>query len=79
MSEVSAQTLEACLRRGVKEFVVCAGARNLPLVLAVIRCEGIKVWSHFEERSAAFLRLDVFVIRRLRLLLLLPVVLRWPS
>ena len=57
MSEVLAQTLEACLRRGVKEFVVCAGARNLPLVLAVIRCEGIKVWSHFEERSAAFFAL----------------------
>ncbi len=57
MSEVTAHTLEACLRRGVKEFVVCAGARNLSLVLAVIRCEGIKVWSHFEERSAAFFAL----------------------
>ena len=57
MSEVSAHTLDACLRRGVKEFVVCAGARNLPLVLSVIRCDGIKVWSHFEERSAAFFAL----------------------
>ncbi|HAO96568.1 MAG TPA: 2-succinyl-5-enolpyruvyl-6-hydroxy-3-cyclohexene-1-carboxylic-acid synthase, partial [Verrucomicrobiales bacterium] len=57
MSEATAHTLEACLRRGVREFVVCAGARNLSLVLAVIRCEGTKVWSHFEERSAAFFAL----------------------
>ena len=57
MSQAAAQALEACLGRGVREFVVCAGARNLPLVLSVIRCEGVKVWSHFEERSAAFFAL----------------------
>ena len=57
MSGGAAQALEACLARGVREFVICAGARNIPLVLAAARCRGAKVWSHFEERGAAFFAL----------------------
>lgn len=49
--------MEACLNCGVREFVVCAGARNVSLVLAVARCEGLRVWSHFEERGAGFFAL----------------------
>ncbi len=57
MSGGAAQALEACLARGVREFVACAGARNIPLVLGASRCRGVKVWNHFEERGAAFFAL----------------------
>ena len=43
--------------RGVREFVVCAGARNTPLVLGLLQAEGVRVWHHFEERGAAFFAL----------------------
>ena len=54
---VAAQTLQSCLSRGVREFVVCAGARNAPLVMALLGTEGLQVWSHFEERGAGFFAL----------------------
>lgn len=47
---------------GVSEFVVCAGARNAPLVtslLATCREKGLKVYHHFDERSAAFFALGL--------------------
>ncbi len=53
----AAQALEACLKCGVREFVVCAGARNAPLVLAIARAGGLRVWNHFEERGAGFFAL----------------------
>lgn len=49
-------TIQQCLEIGVREFVVCAGSRNSPLVLEVMRHE-VQVWSFFEERSAAFFAL----------------------
>lgn len=51
---MSQQVIEACLAVGIREFVVCAGARNLSIVLGLIGLEGVTVWSHFEERSAGF-------------------------
>lgn len=45
---------------GVREFVVCAGARNAALVEVIAQAEQtgmIKVWRHFEERSAGFFAL----------------------
>jgi len=49
--------IQSCLERGIREFVVCAGARNLPLVTALTQCEDVYVWNHFEERSAGFFAL----------------------
>ncbi len=49
-----------CLRAGVREFVVCAGARNAALVEALARAESAgraRLWRHFEERSAGFFAL----------------------
>jgi 2-succinyl-5-enolpyruvyl-6-hydroxy-3-cyclohexene-1-carboxylate synthase len=49
-----------CLRAGVCEFVVCAGARNAALIEALVRAESaglVRVWRHFEERSAGFFAL----------------------
>ena len=41
----------------VGEFVLCSGARNAPLAVALSRTEGIHVWQHFEERSSGFFAL----------------------
>lgn len=42
---------------GVAEVCVAAGARNAPVITALLECEGVKLWSFFEERSAAFFAL----------------------
>jgi 2-succinyl-5-enolpyruvyl-6-hydroxy-3-cyclohexene-1-carboxylate synthase len=52
--------LRELVRAGVGEFVVCGGARNAVLleVLAKLELAGkVRVWSHFEERSAGFFAL----------------------
>lgn len=49
--------IEALLKRGVEEFVINAGARNAPLVETLSKTQGIRRWSFFEERSAAFFAL----------------------
>lgn len=57
---VARESVEACLKAGVSEFVVCAGARNAALVEVLVRAEAdgrIRVWRHFEERSAGFFAL----------------------
>ena len=52
------QSLEACLRAGVREFCVCPGARNAPWVALLARSRpAIQVWFHFDERSAGFFAL----------------------
>lgn len=50
-------TLTALARMGVAEVCVAAGARNAPLITALLASEGVKLWSFFEERSAAFFAL----------------------
>jgi 2-succinyl-5-enolpyruvyl-6-hydroxy-3-cyclohexene-1-carboxylate synthase len=56
--ENALRVLAGSARAGVGEFVVCGGARNAVLleVLAGMG-EAVKVWSHFEERSAGFFAL----------------------
>jgi 2-succinyl-5-enolpyruvyl-6-hydroxy-3-cyclohexene-1-carboxylate synthase len=54
------EVVHRCLRAGLCEFVVCAGARNAALVEALARAEAagrIRLWRHFEERSAGFFAL----------------------
>jgi 2-succinyl-5-enolpyruvyl-6-hydroxy-3-cyclohexene-1-carboxylate synthase len=53
-------TIDTCLLHGIREFVICAGARNAALVEVLARAEaaGIaRIWRHFEERSAGFFAL----------------------
>jgi len=53
----------ACIAAGIHEYVVCAGARNLGLVVALAdfadsgEASEIRVFSHFEERAAGFFAL----------------------
>lgn len=54
------EVVESCLKAGISEFVVCAGARNAALLEALARAETaglVKLWRHFEERSAGFFAL----------------------
>lgn len=54
--------IQAALDAGVREFVVCAGARNSALVVVLAAAgETVRLWQHFEERAAAF-----FAIGRIR-------------
>lgn len=53
--EWSKQLVESLASSGVRQFVVCAGARNSPLVAVLSAApEAFEVVSFFEERSAAF-------------------------
>lgn len=54
--ERSAAVIDALIASGVEEFIVCAGARNAPLI-AVLSTRAIRLHSFFEERSAAFFAL----------------------
>ena len=61
-SELAATTLGHLAGLGVCQFVVCAGARNAPLVtslLAAKKVKSFKVWHHFDERTAAFFALGL--------------------
>jgi 2-succinyl-5-enolpyruvyl-6-hydroxy-3-cyclohexene-1-carboxylate synthase len=54
------ETVRDCLGAGITEFVVCAGARNAALMEALSRAEAagsVRLWRHFEERSAGFFAL----------------------
>lgn len=52
-----ASVLSRLARLGVREFCVAAGARNAPLVTALLSCPGLRVMNFFDERSAAFFAL----------------------
>jgi len=52
--------VERCLRAGIREFVICGGARNAALIEALARAEAAghaRLWRHFEERGAGFFAL----------------------
>lgn len=55
--ELAAKVIQELVYTGVREFVLCAGARNSPLVHILDECKDLKVYSFFEERSAAFFAL----------------------
>lgn len=62
---LAAVTIEEVIAWGVRDFVICTGARNAPLVLPLL--EGpppFRVWRHFDERSAAFFALGLSKRRR---------------
>ena len=56
----SVEVIQQCLAAGIREFVVCSGARNALLLEAIARAESagkVRVWNHFEERAAGFFAL----------------------
>lgn len=55
--KLAGKVLRALLERGVREFCICAGARNAPLVLTLEAADNIKIYSFVDERSASFFAL----------------------
>jgi 2-succinyl-5-enolpyruvyl-6-hydroxy-3-cyclohexene-1-carboxylate synthase len=55
--KLSAEVIHLLLKTGVKEFCICAGARNSPLIETFYKNPFIKIYHFFEERSAAFFAL----------------------
>lgn len=58
--QIAGEAVTTALTLGTAEFVVCGGARNAVILEHLARLEEadrIRVWSHFEERSAAFFAL----------------------
>ncbi len=53
----AAKVLQGLIQSGVREWVVCAGSRNAPLVGILCESPDLIVHSHPEERSAAFFAL----------------------
>ncbi|OGQ22416.1 MAG: 2-succinyl-5-enolpyruvyl-6-hydroxy-3-cyclohexene-1-carboxylic-acid synthase [Deltaproteobacteria bacterium RIFCSPLOWO2_02_FULL_44_10] len=51
------ELVSVLIKHGVREVVLCPGSRNAPLVMTFQKTETIKIWTHFEERSAAFFAL----------------------
>lgn len=57
-SDLAKHVFEFLRQAGVQNVVVCAGARNAPLVVA-LKNENFNDYSFFEERSAAFFALGL--------------------
>ncbi|MFC7338667.1 thiamine pyrophosphate-binding protein [Haloferula chungangensis] len=58
--EKAVEVVGECLEQGIREFVVCAGARNAALVAVLVQAESaghVTLRRHFEERSAGFFAL----------------------
>lgn len=55
--ELASSLCSTLVASGVREAVVCGGSRNAPLIVALAAREDVHLWSHFEERSAAFFAL----------------------
>jgi 2-succinyl-5-enolpyruvyl-6-hydroxy-3-cyclohexene-1-carboxylate synthase len=53
----AADLVTALTDAGVREYCVCPGGRNAPLVVVLARAGGITVRTFFEERAAAFFAL----------------------
>jgi 2-succinyl-5-enolpyruvyl-6-hydroxy-3-cyclohexene-1-carboxylate synthase len=51
------KVLESLAQCGVQDILLCAGARNSPLVVLLEKSSGFRLWSFFEERSAGFFAL----------------------
>ncbi len=49
--------LDEVVKAGVREFCLCPGSRNSPLINCIMASPGIKKYTWYEERSAAFFAL----------------------
>lgn len=55
--QLALKVLKELHARGVRDFCVCAGNRNSPLILTLEKTKGLRVFSFVDERSAAFFAL----------------------
>ena len=57
--ELAAVILNKLAESGVQDIIVCAGARNSPLVFILEKIKNVRVWNFFDERSAGFYALGI--------------------
>lgn len=55
--EIATRVLTELTKAGVREFILCPGARNSPFVCILDKSPELKVYSFFDERSAGFFAL----------------------
>ncbi len=51
--------VDELVRAGVAHLCLCPGSRSTPLAIAAARQPGLKVWTHIDERAAAFFALGL--------------------
>ncbi len=56
---LASRIIRTLAHTGVEDIIICAGARNSPLVYILEKAQNVQVWSFFEERSAAFFALGI--------------------
>lgn len=62
--QLGTNLVQELLNSGVEEFILCAGARNSPLVHILDENKNLRIYSFFEERSAAFFALGRIALTR---------------
>lgn len=55
----AAALFEELARGGGEHVCVCPGSRSAPLALAAAATSGLRIWTHLDERSAAFFALGL--------------------
>jgi 2-succinyl-5-enolpyruvyl-6-hydroxy-3-cyclohexene-1-carboxylate synthase len=55
----AAALLEELARGGVRHLCLCPGSRSAPLAIAAAATSDLRVWTHVDERSAAFFALGL--------------------
>lgn len=55
--KLATKLIHQLAQNGVNEFVICAGARNAPIVKVLYAAKNLKHYNFFEERSAGFFAL----------------------
>lgn len=55
----AAALLDELARHGVEHLCLCPGSRSAPLAVAASQTPGLRVWTHVDERAAAFFGLGI--------------------
>ena len=58
-AQLASTAISTALAIGARDFVICAGARNAPLIADLGSRKGLRLWNHFDERSASFFALGL--------------------
>ncbi len=57
--QLSEKVIRVLAQQGVEDILLCAGARNSPLVVCLEKAKNVNIHNFFEERSAGFFALSL--------------------